>query len=114
MTIEMPSFKEKSSTSEPSKSSCDPSALGTAANIANLPSDGGGGGEGIVACCGFIGSNITAGILFPPYGLVLLGGIAVSALCCCGYAAYRRVRKNVYVPKEEDPQFIGIQYTGIE
>jgi hypothetical protein len=106
MTIEMPS-KEKSSPSEPSKSSYDPSPLGTAANIASLPSGGGGGGG--EACCSFVGANIAAGILFPPYGLLLLGGIAVTAFCCCcGYAAYRSVRKNVYVP-EEEPQFTGIE-----
>ena len=60
-------------------------------------------------CIGFVGGNIALGLVFPPYGLFLLGACIVTTCCCCGYAAYKSARKNVYEPKAEDPQFVGIQ-----
>jgi hypothetical protein len=96
MTIEIPS-KEKSSTSP--KSSNPPQATG----------------GGVDGCCQLLGTTAAFGSLFPPAIPFIIGAYIVGAFCCCGYAAYRRVRKNVYVPKEEEePPIIGIEYTDIK
>jgi hypothetical protein len=50
------------------------------------------------ACCTFIGGNVFLGLLFPPYGLILIGASVLGACCYGGYIVYKYIRKNIKKP----------------